>query len=142
MKIIINEYKGYSRDEIYPLYERAGWTNYTSNEKMLEAAYLNSALILAAYDGDKLVGIIRVVGDGHSIIFIQDIIVLPEYQRRGIGTMLMRTILERYAEVYQIELATDNTEKTIAFYKSLGFHEMSDMGCAAFIRIKSGRPTG
>ena len=78
MKIIINEYKGYSRDEIYPLYERAGWTNYTSNEKMLEAAYLNSALILAAYDGDKLVGIIRVVGDGHSIIFIQDIIVLPE----------------------------------------------------------------
>lgn len=74
-------------------------------------------------------------GDGHSIVFIQDIIVHPEYQRRGIGTKLMRAMLEKYAHVYQIELATDNTEKTVAFYKSMGFRPMHEVGCCGFIKL-------
>lgn len=39
-------------------------------------------------------------------MFIQDLLVLPEYQYKGIGTMLIKAIIEKYKSVYQMELAT------------------------------------
>ena len=36
--------------------------------------------------------------------------------------------------VRQIELATDNTAKTVGFYKSMGFAEMSEIGCCGFMK--------
>ena len=102
---------------------------------MLKNAYKNSLKILGAYDADKLVGIIRVVGDGYSIVYIQDMIVLPEYQRKGIGTLLLEKILFEYKNVYQKVLMTDNTEKTIRFYKSAGFMADTDIDSVAFLKI-------
>ena len=80
-------------------------------------------------------GIIRAVGDGQTIVFVQDIIVLPEYQRKGIGTKLLKAVMEKYKDVYQMELLTDYTDKTKAFYRSVGFTASDDMGCVAFIRM-------
>ncbi len=130
----IKEYKNYKDDEILSLYTAVGWTAYTENPAALKAGYENSLLILAAYEGDELQGIIRVVGDGQTIVFIQDILVFPDKQRKGIGTVLIKEILERYKNVRQIELATDNTPKTVEFYKSMGFHEMSEYGCCGFMK--------
>jgi ribosomal protein S18 acetylase RimI-like enzyme len=75
----------------------------------------------AAYDNERLVGLIRVVGDGMTIIYIQDILILPDYQRQGIGRTLMNHILEKYQDVRQIILTTDLTEEQQAFYETLGF---------------------
>ena len=130
----IKEYKNYKEDEILSLYTAVGWTAYTDNPVALKAGYENSLLILAAYEGEELQGIIRVVGDGQTIVFIQDILVFPNKQRKGIGTALIKEILERYKNVRQIELATDNTPKTVEFYKSMGFHEMSEYGCCGFMK--------
>jgi len=44
-----------------------------------------------------------------------------------------RTALERYADVRQIQLVTDNTPKTVAFYQSLGFVELGKLGCCGFM---------
>lgn len=121
--------------ELLPLYAAVGWTNYTDHPSMLQKAFDNSLLILGAYDGEKLVGLIRTVGDGCSIVFIQDIIVLPEYQRKGIGTRLLREITNRFESAYQIELFTDDTEETTAFYRSAGFKKAEDIGCCSFIRM-------
>ena len=121
MQFIIKEYSIYNKVEILNLYDSVGWSNYTSNPSMLSNAYKHSLKILGAYDADKLVGIIRVVGDGYSMVYIQDIIVLPDYQRKGVGTLLLEKILFEYKNVYQKVLITDNTEKNIQFYKSLGF---------------------
>ena len=96
--------------------------------------YKNSMLILAAYEGEELLGIIRTVGDGATIVFVQDILVFPDKQRLGVGTALLKAILDKYKNVRQIELATDNTPKTIAFYKSVGFLEFSEIGCCGFMR--------
>lgn len=82
-----------------------------------------------------MLGIIRTVGDGYSIVFVQDIIVLPEYQHNGIGTALLKKILEIYQSVYQITLLTDNTDKTIQFYKSVGFEMDTDIECRAFTKM-------
>ena len=74
------------------------------------------------------------VGDGATVIFVQDILVYPEKQRQGIGTALLKAVLDRYAHVRQIQLLTDNTPKTVAFYRSLGFLELSELGCCGFMR--------
>lgn len=135
MEFLIKEYNEYNEKEILSLYQSVGWTSYVNNPSMLKNAYANSLKILGAYENEKLIGIIRVVGDGHSIVYIQDIIVLPEYQRHGIGTALLGKILEIYQNVYQKVLLTDNTEKTIQFYKSAGFEMDTDIGCRAFMKI-------
>ena len=133
--MIIKEYKIYNETEILNLYESVGWISYTKNPLMLKNAYDNSLCILGAYEGDILAGIIRVVGDGHSVIFIQDIIVHPDFQRKGIGTELMNEVLLKYNNVYQTILMTDDTDKTNSFYDSLGFIPAGKFGCTAFVKI-------
>lgn len=130
----IKEYKDYREDEILRLYSEVGWTAYTENMEVLRQGFEHSLLVLSAYENNELLGIIRVVGDGYTIVLIQDILVFPEKQRQGIGTALIQAILDRYADVRQIQLATDNTPKTVAFYKSVGFSEYSEIGCCGFMR--------
>lgn len=130
--IKIKAYTKYNETEIINLYKSVGWSNYYEKPEMLKNGFINSLCTVGAYDADKLVGIIRVVGDGHSIIYIQDILILPEYQRQMIGTSLLKYILDKYKNVYQKMLATDNTQKTLTFYKSLGFKALTDFNCVAF----------
>jgi len=134
--MIIREYTSFNEDEIKRLYSEVGWKAYTDNMQALMKGFENSLLVLAAYEGDELLGIIRCVGDGHTIVFVQDILVFPDKQRQGVGTALLKNVLERFSDVRQIELATDNTQKTIAFYKSLGFMEFSEIGCCGFMRYR------
>mgnify|MGYP001737934855 FL=1 len=121
-------------EEVIPLYEAVGWTNYTQKPEMLEVAYKNSLHIVGAFNAEgKLVGILRAVGDGASILFIQDILVYPEYQHQGIGTKLLQMTLEKYKNVYQIQLATDDSTKTVSFYESNGFTSLTSLNCVSFI---------
>ena len=131
----IREYTEYNAEEILSLYASVGWTAYTDQPDTLKKGFENSLLVLAAYEGDTFQGFIRVVGDGYTIVFIQDILVYPKYHRQGIGSRLLQAVLERYRDVRQIHLATDNTAKNAAFYKSQGFHEMSEIGCRVFTRV-------
>lgn len=131
----IKEYRVYNEEEILSLYKAVGWKAYTDNPKALRKGYQKSLLTLAAYKKGKLLGIIRAVGDGQTVVFIQDILVYPEYQRNGIGTALIKAVLERYKDVRQIELATDNRPETVAFYKAMGFSEFSEIGCCGFMRM-------
>ena len=130
----IREYQKYQENEILQLYSEVGWTAYTKDMETLRRGYEHSLLVLAAYEGEELIGIIRTVGDGATIVFIQDILVSSNKQRHGVGTALVKAVMEKYHDVRQIELATDNTPKTIAFYKSLGFSELSEIGCCGFMR--------
>ena len=132
MDYIIREYTNYNEQEILSLYKSVGWASYTKSPQMLKEAYAHSLRIYAAYADNDLVGVIRVVGDGFSVVFVQDLLVYPEYQRKGIGTALLKKIMEEYCGVYQLHLLTDNTEKTVAFYKSLGFVMDTDINCRAF----------
>ena len=121
-------------EDVLPLYESVGWTNYTQHPKMLKEAYQNSLHILAAFNEEgKLVGVLRAVGDGASILFIQDILVYPEYQHQGIGTKLLQLTLEKYKNVYQIQLATDDSKNTVSFYESNGFTSLTSLNCVSFI---------
>ena len=130
----IKPYTHYRQEEILPLYESVGWSNYTRNPEMLRRAFEHSLKIYTAYQNGQLAGLIRAVGDGFSVVFVQDLLVHPACQRQGIGTALLKTLLQEYKDVYQFHLLTDNTEKTVRFYKSLGFTADTEMNCCAFSR--------
>ena len=70
-------------EDVLHLYQAVGWTNYTHQPEMLEQALPHSLVVYLAFDGEKIVGLIRLVGDGFSSVFVQDLIVLPTYQRQG-----------------------------------------------------------
>ena len=116
-------------EDILHLYQAVGWTNYTHQPQMLEQALSHSLAIYVALDGDAVVGLIRLVGDGFSSVLVQDLIVLPSYQSQGIGSALMKQALEDFKEVYQVQLATEQTEKNVGFYRSMGFETLSTYNC-------------
>lgn len=131
----IRAYTEYNEAEILGLYASVGWAAYTDDPAALRNGFANSLLTLAAYEEAALAGLIRVVGDGHTIVFVQDILVRPQFQRRGIGSALLQAVLNRYAGVRQIELLTDDTPETAAFYRSMGFRELTELGCRGFMKI-------
>lgn len=116
-------------EDVLHLYQAVGWTNYTHQPEMLDQALSHSLAMYVALDGDTVVGLIRLVGDGFSSVFIQDLIVLPSYQCQGIGSALMKEALEDYKDVYQVQLVTEQTERTLRFYRSMGCEILSTYNC-------------
>ena len=124
-----------SIDDVLHLYQAVSWTNYTNQPQMLEQSLAHSLAIYVARDGEEIVGLVRLVGDGFSSVFVQDLIVLPSYQRRGIGSDLMKEALGDFKDAYQVQLVTDQTEKTLGFYRSLGFETLSTYDCTGMIWV-------
>ena len=118
---------------VLDLYASVGWSNYTNRPRQLEQAFHQSLFVIAAYDDEELVGLIRAVGDGLTIVFIQDLLVYPHYQRQGIGRSLLEQTLERFKDIYQIQLATEQSDKNLAFYRELGFRRQEDFDCTGMI---------
>ena len=132
--MLIKQYDVYNESEILNLYRSVGWTAYTQEPAALQKGFQNSLLILAAYVDTQLVGLVRLVGDGATIIFIQDLLVHPDWQRKGIGSKLLQEVFVRYQEVRQIELLTDETDTTVRFYHANGMLKASEIGCCAMIK--------
>ena len=124
-----------SIDDVLHLYQAVGWTNYTNQPQMLEQALSHSLASYVARDDEKIVGLVRLIGDGFSSVFVQDLLVLPSYQRQGIGSFLMKQALADYKDAYQVQLATEETEKTLGFYRSLGFETLSSFQCTGMILV-------
>ena len=122
-------------EDVLHLYQAVGWTNYTNQPQMLEQALSHSLVIYLALDGDAVVGLIRLVGDGFSSVFVQDLIVLPSYQRQGIGSSLMKEALKDYKDAYQVQLVTEETERTLEFYRFMGFETLSTYDCTGMTWI-------
>jgi len=122
-------------EDVLHLYQAVGWTNYTHQPQMLEQALSHSLVIYLALDGDAVVGLIRLVGDGFSSVLVQDLIVLPSYQRQGIGSSLMKEALKDYKDAYQVQLVTEETERTLEFYRFMGFETLSTYDCTGMTWI-------
>ena len=109
--------------EYLALREAVGWKKLT--ERQAELALENCLYQISAYEDGKLIGMGRIVGDGAVICYIQDLIVLPEYHGRGVGSALMK-----YLKKYVSDLINDDEEMMFAlmcakgregFYEKSGF---------------------
>lgn len=123
-------------DEISELYKSVGWTHYTKDTARLEKAFEQSESLIKRNGEGNIIGVVRWITDCATIAFIQDILIHPRYQRRGIGKALLNEVLEKitsYGPV-QIELLTDDTEKTKKFYESVGFVQVKEMDAVSYIK--------
>lgn len=82
-----------SVEEFNMLTELVGWG--TRKNNIIEEALKNTLYSLCAYDGEKLIGYGRIIGDKTIFLYIQDIMVVLEYQGKRIGTGIMNEILEQ-----------------------------------------------
>jgi ribosomal protein S18 acetylase RimI-like enzyme len=135
MTIVINRGSDLPEAAVKTLYEDAGWAVYTQDMPGLMQALANSLAVFTAWDGPQLVGLIRIVGDGKTIFYIQDILVLVSHKRRGIGTALLRKALAAYEHVRQKVLLTDDTPETRGFYEANGFRSCDKGDVVAFARF-------
>ena len=122
-------------DMIGALYHDAGWTSYLDSMPQTMAGIENSLRMITAWDDGILVGMARAVGDEHTILYVQDILVSGTYQGRGIGRRLMQRLLRPYLHVRQIILLTDNVPLTRKFFASCGFEDVASLNCVSFIRL-------
>ena len=133
------EYKELLFDElaIKNLYLDNEWYTYTNDIEQLYKGIKNSTDKIGAYDNNSLVGLIRTVSDQQTICYIQDILILKSYQRKGIGKVLMKMIFDKYPHVRQIVLMTDNNLSTIEFYKNIGMVPYEEVKGIGFILKKN-----
>lgn len=117
------------------LYDDAGWIAYTSDMDTLIRALEQSLYLVCAYQDGKLCGLLRAVGDGCTILYIQDILVMHTCRRRGAGRRMVEMLLEAYPGVRQRVLLTDETPEMHGFYESLGFVTSQQVGLTAFYYI-------
>lgn len=123
-------------DQLLALYADAGWTICTSDPDRLLRAVSASLLVATAWEGDQLVGLARAVGDGETILYIQDVLVHSGFHHGGVGTQLTAMLLSAYPQVHQVVLLTDDSPATADFYASLGFCRAEEKSCAAYVQFR------
>lgn len=123
---------------------QVGWR--CLDRQQAQQALDNSLKILTAYDGERAVGMGRVVGDGAVICYIQDLIVVPEYQSRHVGSRLIEELI-----AYVNGLTRKDTQMMLclmcakgreAFYEKHGFtaRPTPQLGPGMIQYIRVGRP--
>ncbi|GAA1461637.1 GNAT family N-acetyltransferase [Nocardiopsis exhalans] len=114
------------REEVLALYRSVGWSAYTESPEVLLRALAGSHRLVSARREGALVGLARSISDGATIVYLQDVLVHPDEQRRGVGRQLLDELFTGYAGVRQRVLVTDDEDRQRTFYESLGFVEVHD----------------
>lgn len=120
-------------EKLAELYNDVGWYNYTANLVKLKKAFEQSLSIVSVWKEEELIGLVRVVGDGLTIIYIQDLLIKNRYQRQGMGSLLMKEVVDQFKDVRQKVLMTDDEPNTVAFYKKCGFTTTDTYNGVAFV---------
>lgn len=97
-----------------------GWPNPPSPETFLKIL-AGSYKVIIAKDGEKVVGFINCISDGVLSTYIPLLEVLPEYQKRGIGKVLVERMQRELKDFYMLDLLCD--EDLIPFYGKFGMQK-------------------
>jgi ribosomal protein S18 acetylase RimI-like enzyme len=118
-----------SFEQLLSLYDSVGWVSYTHEQRRadLPKAIRNSTYVVSAWSEDTLIGLARGLSDDVSIVYLQDILIRPEYQGQGIGKQLLGNCLERFKHVRSKVLMTDDREQQLRFYGSVGLKNIKDL---------------
>ena len=117
-----------SANDFNYLTDRVGWG--TRDVKVVEEALNNTLYSVSIYDDNKIIGYGRIIGDKTIFLYIQDIMVVPEYQGQKVGTKIMNSLLTKVDEYKKVNPnirtylgASKGKEK---FYEKFGFNTRSN----------------
>lgn len=115
-----------------------GWPNPPSLDTHLRILRASDAVELAIDDDTgNVVGFMNAVADGVLCAYFPLLEVLPEFQHKGIGTELTRRMLERFKDLYMVDLLCDTSVQP--FYERLGLMPATAAAIRRF-ECQSGRP--
>ncbi len=124
-RIDIRLVKDWPAPEIIALYEAAGWWD-GSTKSSVKNNISGSFAFAVAVDSEtgKAVGMGRVLSDGVSDAYVQDVIVLPAYRKQDIGKKIISALLGECAKKNVSWVSLIAESGTIDFYSGLGFKVM------------------
>lgn len=112
-----------SANEFNYLTDSVGWG--TRKNNILDEALKNTLYSLCVYDDEKLIGYGRIIGDKTIFLYIQDVMVIPEYQNKHIGTGILNNLLEQINTYKKINPDTRTylgaSKGKESFYEKFGF---------------------
>lgn len=118
-----------SAEDFNYLTEKVGWG--TRDNKVVDEALNNTLYSVSIYDDNKIIGYGRIIGDKTIFLYIQDIMVIPEYQGQKVGTKIMNALLTKIDEYKKVNPnirtylgASKGKEK---FYEKFGFKTRSSV---------------
>lgn len=128
-----------SVEEFNYLYDSVGWGAYDKDiaTKMLK----NNIYSVSVYDDNTIIGYGRLIGDGISFIYIHDVMVLPKYQSRKVGSKIMNKLLEKIDEIRKenpsLRVYLGASKNKEGFYKKFGFVIREEYGLGAGMILKT-----
>lgn len=122
--ITYTEEKCFTKEQVQQLFFSVGWES-GEYPVRLRKALLHSQTVLTAWDGTRLVGLLRALDDSEMTAFIHYVLVDPAYQGQGIAGTMVEMAKEKYREYLYIEIMPDES-KNAAFYEKHGFRVLPD----------------
>ena len=113
--------------QLQELFISAGWSDGSETPDMVanyNKPFINSTLVISAWDNESLIGAVRVLSDKMFRSIIYDLLVLPEYQSKGIGKELVKRCMGHYPNS---EWLVQTTSEISGYYEKLGFKINNDV---------------
>lgn len=126
------EEKIFTQEQTEALFKSVVWIS-GNYPKLLHKALINSDMVITAWDGERLVGLVRALDDTEMVAYMHYLLVHPDYQGYGIAKNLLERIKEKYRDFLYIEL-TPEDKNNVPFYEKHGFEVME--GGTAMYRFK------
>ncbi|MDJ0773446.1 MAG: GNAT family N-acetyltransferase [Mastigocoleus sp. MO_167.B18] len=112
------EKRNFSIDSILNLYKANEWSAAEKPQQLYDGL-MNSHYLVSAWDGDRLVGLGNAISDSYLVVYYPHLLVLPTYQKQGVGYNLLHMLTRKYKNFHQRILVADND--AVGFYKKCGF---------------------
>lgn len=122
-------------DQLHNIFKLVGWSDGSETDEMLKAynvPYINSTLVISAWENRKLVGFVRVLSDKMFRSIIYDLAVDPKFQKRGIGCTLIKKCIEHFPNSEWLVQTKDHNTN---FYEKIGFRKIMGNGADVFLNI-------
>lgn len=124
MNITYTEDKIFNKKQVEELFLSVGWISGQYPDRLYKAL-MHSSTVLTAWDGKRLVGLVRAMDDSEMLAYVHYVLVHPDYHGRGFAGTMVEMVKEKYKDYLYIEGMPEES-KNAAFYQKHGFEIMPD----------------
>lgn len=116
-RILFHTERQIDAHQVRALYDQVDW--WPNRQPEAIAQVLGQDIAIGAWAGDELVGFVRAISDGEFHAYVEDVVVHPNYRRRGIARRMLTHLIEALRHIETISLFC--APELVALYEQVGF---------------------